>query len=43
LRIDWTLLPQGNPVCYWRRRRRRRIIITTVTMNKLFGPFLTEI
>ena len=51
LRLNWTLFPKGNPVFY----RIMMIIIIiiimiiiiviiiTVTMNKLFGPFLTEI
>ena len=52
LRLNWTLFPKGNPVFY---RIMMIIIIIiiimiiiiviiiTVTMNKLFGPFLTEI
>ena len=50
MRRDWTLFPKGNPVFY---RIMMMIIIIimiiiiviiiTVTMNKLFGPFLTEI
>ena len=51
LRHDWTLFPQGSPVFYWIMMTIMiimtmvmiMIITIIVTMNKLFGPFLTEI